>query len=130
MIESSILTLIVIIIFAAVIVFLGIVFIRRYNANPPAEANGSSAAMRLQAYERLILLTDRIALPNLISRLNLPGISAREMQHLLTQNIREEFNHNTTQQIYVTPEAWNAIRNLKDQNMLIINKLAGTLPES
>ena len=36
--------------------------------------------LQLQAYERLTLLTDRIALPNLVNRVNQPGLSAREMQ--------------------------------------------------
>jgi hypothetical protein len=90
----------------------------------------STTPLKLQAYERLILLADRIALPNLISRSNQPGLSVREMQNLLIQTIRSEFDHNITQQIYVSPEAWDAIRNLKEQNMLIINQVASFLPES
>lgn len=86
--------------------------------------------LKLQAYERLILLADRIALPNLISRSNQPGLNVREMQNILVQTIRQEFDHNITQQIYVSPEAWNAIRNLKEQNLLIINQVASYLPES
>jgi len=85
--------------------------------------------LQLQAYERLILLTDRIALPNLIQRVHQPGLSAREMQSLLTLSIRQEFEHNITQQIFVSPEAWDAIRNYKDQNTLIINQIASFLPE-
>jgi hypothetical protein len=91
-------------------------------------ADNGLAKMQLQAYERLILLTDRIALPNLISRVNQAGVSAKEMQMLLTQNIKEEFNYNITQQIYVSPDAWTAVKNLKEQNMLIINQLANLLP--
>lgn len=87
-----------------------------------------SIQIQLNGYERLTLLADRIALPNLISRVNQNGISAREMQVLLTENIREEFNHNITQQIYVSADAWNAIKNLKEQNLLIINQLANLLP--
>jgi len=90
----------------------------------------ASLQLRLHAYERLVLLADRIALPNLISRVNQPGMSAREMQLLLIQSIRQEFEHNVTQQIYVTADAWNAIRNLKEQNMLIINQVASYLPET
>ena len=87
--------------------------------------------LQLQAYERLILLTDRIALPNLIGRVNQPGLSAREMQSLLTQSIRQEFEHNITQQIYVTAEAWDAVRNLKEQNLLVINQVSSFLsPET
>ncbi len=97
--------------------------------NKPAAPIADTKQMQLQAYERLVLLTDRIALPNLINRVNTPGLSAREMQALLIQNIKQEFEHNITQQIYVTPEAWDAVRNLKEQNILIINQVAGILHE-
>jgi hypothetical protein len=85
--------------------------------------------LQLQAYERLILLTDRIALPNLIQRVHQSGLSAREMQSLLTLSIRQEFEHNITQQLFVSAEAWDAIRNYKDQNTLIVNQIASFLPE-
>lgn len=90
----------------------------------------ATTALKLQAYERLTLLADRIALPNLISRTNQPGLSAREMQNILIQTIRQEFDHNITQQIYVSPEAWDAIRNLKEQNLLIINQVSSFLSEN
>ena len=88
-----------------------------------------SRQLQLQAYERLILLTDRIALPNLIQRANQQGLSSREMQSLLTMSIRQEFEHNITQQIYVSPEAWDAVRNYKEQNLLIVNQVGSFLPE-
>jgi hypothetical protein len=90
--------------------------------------NINTKQLQLQAYERLILLTDRIALPNLITRLNQPGLSAKDMQLLLTQNIRHEFEHNITQQIYVSPAAWDAVNKLKEQNLLTINQVASFLP--
>src|SRR5450432_4221614 len=89
---------------------------------------GTVTPQKLQAYERLILLTDRISLPSLISRSNQPGLNVREMQNLLVQTIRQEFDHNITQQIYVTPEAWDAVRNFKEQNLLIINQVASFMP--
>lgn len=99
------------------------------HAAPPADPGGlPTRQLQLQAYERLILLTDRIALPNLIQRVNQPGLSAREMQSLLTLSIRQEFEHNITQQIYVSADAWDAVRNYKDQNMLIINQVGSFLP--
>lgn len=91
-------------------------------------ADNPTRTLRLQAYERLTLLVDRIALPNLISRVNQHGVSAREMQMLLTRGLKEEFDYNITQQIYVTPDAWNAVKNLKEQNMLVVNQLASALP--
>ena len=50
------------------------------------------------------------------------------MQALLTQAIRQEFEHNITQQIYVSAEAWDAVRNYKEQNLLIVNQVSSFLP--
>jgi hypothetical protein len=100
------------------------------HSNPSADIGGiPSRQLQLQAYERLILLTDRIALPNLIQRVHQPGLSAREMQSLLNMSIRQEFEHNITQQIYVSAEAWDALRNYKDQNMLMVNQVGSFLPD-
>ncbi len=95
---------------------------------PASPHSFSPIQLQLQAYERLILLTERIALPNLISRMNQPGISGSDMQMLLTQSIRQEFDHNITQQLYVSPEAWDAVKNLKEQNIHIINQVYAVLP--
>lgn len=91
-------------------------------------ASGATRQIQLAAYERLILLVDRISLPNLISRLNQPGATAKEMQHLLVQSIKQEYEYNISQQIYVSADAWSAIKNLKEQNILVINQFANTLP--
>lgn len=94
----------------------------------PASGMPNAGQMKLQAYERLVLLTERIALPNLVSRLNQPGISAYEMKIILTENIKAEFEYNSTQQLYVSPVSWDAIRNLKEQNIMIVNQVAAMLP--
>ncbi len=94
----------------------------------PAPGRDGHTALILQAYERLVLLTERISLPNLISRLNKPGISAFEMKIILTENIKQEFDYNSTQQLYVSPVSWDAVRNLKEQNIMIINQVAAALP--
>ena len=96
---------------------------------PASQEQGQSRQMRLQAYERLVILAERIALPNLISRSNEPGLDKRSMQQLLTQTIRQEYDYNLSQQIYVSNEAWEAIRNLKEQNIHVINQIASILPE-
>jgi hypothetical protein len=96
------------------------------EAEKPA-AKGSNS-LQLQAYERLILLVDRIAIANQISRASHDGLSAKEMQLVLTRNIRDEFDYNITQQIYINPETWNAVKNLKEKNLLIINQVASLMP--
>lgn len=120
-----------------IIVVLAIAFVAfvltQKKSDPQKQPGGESIdnatrALQLQAYERLTLLVDRIALPNLISRVNQNGVSAREMQMLLTRGLKEEFDYNITQQIYVSADGWNAVKNLKEQNMLVVNQLASALP--
>lgn len=99
-----------------------------HTAEKLPKTNTGSVALQLQAYERLTLLVDRIAIPQLVSRISYEGLSARDMQLVLTRSIRDEFDYNITQQIYVTPETWNAVRSLKEKNLLIINQVAALLP--
>jgi len=104
--------------------------IRKKEQSLPAanDEKYETTPLRLQAYERLVLLTERVALPSLISRLNQSGISAHEMKLILTENIKQEFEYNNTQQLYVSQQAWDAVRNLKEQNIMVVNQVAGALP--
>jgi hypothetical protein len=98
------------------------------NTPPAAAPPGSTQPLQLAAYERLVILADRIAIPNLISRSSQPGLGKTEMQQLLTQTIKQEYDHNLSQQIYVSADAWDAVRSLKDQNIHLINQVASVLP--
>lgn len=113
---------------AIVIAFLA--FLRTYKQKPlpPPVHEFNARPLQLQAYERLVILCERISLPNLISRVNQPQFGAREMQYMLLENIKQEFEYNASQQIYVTQTAWEAVRNLRDQTLLIVNSIAKTLP--
>ncbi len=92
------------------------------------ETNFTTRPLQLQAYERLVILCERISLPSLISRVSQPGLSAREMQVYLIETIKQEFEYNISQQVYVSTIAWDAVRNLRDQNMLIINQISNVMP--
>lgn len=97
-------------------------------APAPVVTPTGTQPLQLAAYERLVILADRIAIPNLVSRCSQPGLSKTEMQQLLTQTIKQEFDHNISQQIYVSADAWEAVRSLKDQNIHLINQVASVLP--
>jgi hypothetical protein len=86
--------------------------------------------LQLTAYERLALFTERNKINNLITKLFQSHYSAREMQQLLVSNIREEFEYNISQQLYVKPEIWDAVSKMKEQNIYIVNQVATTLPAS
>ena len=66
--------------------------------------------IRLQAYERTCLLLERMSPNNMLLRLSNPGINAFEFQHLLLNEIGEELNHNLSQQVYMSDEAWKRVR--------------------
>jgi len=119
------------IILASIAVIISVIALFRKPDTAPQAVTGEkfdSTALRLQAYERLVLLAERISLPNLISRLNQPGIPATDMKIILTENIKQEFEYNSTQQLYVSPVSWDAVRNLKEQNIMIINQVAAAMP--
>ena len=75
----------------------------RKTTSKPGEDSYTTRPLQLQAYERLVMLTERIALPSLVGRANQPGMNAKEMQLLLLESIKQEFDYNATQQIYVSP---------------------------
>ena len=76
---------------------------------------------RLQAYERMCLFLERISPPNLLLRLNNPGYSARDFHKLLLDEIRNEYNHNVSQQIYMSEEVWSMVKNAKEDLTILIN---------
>jgi hypothetical protein len=77
--------------------------------------------IRLQAYERIILLLERISPESLVMRLNTPGIISRQLQSDILAAIRAEFEHNFSQQIYITPEAWAMVKNAKNNVIKMVN---------
>jgi hypothetical protein len=83
--------------------------------------------MRLQAYERLTLLCERINIPNLIKRLRAEGASVNDLRFALLIGIQQEFEHNVTQQIYVSDNLWNILRIARDNTAEIINIAAEKL---
>ena len=85
-----------------------------------ASPKANTIATRLQAYERLILLLERIEPNQMVPRIHKPGISAANFARELQTTIRTEYEHNLTQQIYVSEMAWNKVLESKSAvNQLI-----------
>ena len=80
--------------------------------------------IRLQAYERMCLFLERISPNNLIVRLNGSATQAIEFQQILMHEVREEFNHNLSQQVYMSHEAWEKIRGAQQEVITLINQAA------
>lgn len=77
---------------------------------------------KLQAYERMTLFLERINPPNLIPRILTPGLSASLLTAKLQQTIREEFEHNLSQQIYISDHSWELVKAAKENILQLINQ--------
>lgn len=82
-----------------------------------------SLPLRLQAYERLVLFLERISPNQLVLRMSPVGKDKQDYENLLVQSIIQEFEHNLTQQIYVSDECWNVIRASKNSTISLIRKI-------
>lgn len=83
--------------------------------------------IRLQAYERIILLLERITPANLLSRLGSSDYTAEEFQQILIHEIRNEFNHNLSQQVYMSDSAWTYVTTAVEQTISLINSSTNAL---
>ncbi len=84
--------------------------------------------VRLQAYERMTLFLERTAPQNLLIRLNTPGLTARDFQKMLLDEVRNEYNHNVSQQVYIGEGVWNLIKNAKEDLTMLINEASQQVP--
>ena len=80
--------------------------------------------VRLQAYERSILLLERISPESMIMRNSHNEYSARQLQQELLISITSEFDHNIAQQTYISTEAWDKMKAAKNQIINLINETA------
>ena len=85
--------------------------------------------LRLQAYERTILFLERISPENLIMRVNRSGFTCQQLQAELLQTIRSEFEHNLSQQIYISHGAWEMLKIARGRTIQLINSMAEKLPK-
>ena len=89
-----------------------------------------SQQLQLQAYERLAMLVERTHPRQLIPRVYTSGMTVQELQQALVMTINAEFEHNLSQQIYVTASTWQLIRIFKEQEINMIKHIASTINPS
>lgn len=80
--------------------------------------------IRLQAFERMILFLERISPNNLLLRIGSIEIQSIDYQRLLLKEIRDEFNHNIAQQLYISHDTWEKIRLAMNDTIALINTAA------
>tara|TARA_R110000796_G_scaffold88850_4_gene191862 strand:- start:7178 stop:7696 length:519 start_codon:yes stop_codon:yes gene_type:complete len=101
---------------------------RRYLLQKDAKKH--TLPIRLQAYERMALFLERISIPSLVVRVSPKSSDKNAYEALLIQNIETEFEHNLSQQIYLTDDCWNIIKAAKSATIQSIRKAAMSDSES
>lgn len=79
-----------------------------------------SIPVKMQAYERMILLLERLDPVKSVNRVIKPGMTSRELQKKVMADIRNEFEHNITQQLYISNTAWEEVKKAKDEAMKLL----------
>ena len=93
---------------------------RRFLLKKEMQVN--AMPLRLQAYERMALFLERITPSKLLIRVQPMSIDKKDYEYLLINNIEQEFEHNLSQQIYVTDECWNIITAAKNATIQLVRK--------
>ena len=86
------------------------------------ESNKTMLPLRLQAYERVVLFLERISPNNILVRLSSAGQSAPDFHRLLQQEIRAEYEHNLSQQLYISGDAWTMVKEAKENVLTMVNR--------
>jgi len=84
--------------------------------------------IKLQAYERVVLFLERISLESLLVRVSSPDMSSSQLHSAMLNAIRSEFEHNLSQQIYMSQQAWEVVRNARSNMIKIINSEVEKIP--
>jgi len=83
---------------------------------------------RMEAYQRAILYMERIHPVTIVMRMNQQQMNAVLFQSMLLKAIRDEYDHNVAQQMFISPNAWHVLKNAKEETVKLINVGASELP--
>lgn len=101
--------------------------LRQELAAQRSESLKITLPLRLQAYERLTLLCDRAAIPSTLLRVRMPGMTVGELRGALMLAISQEFDHNTSQQLFVSDTLWQIITLAKNDTLTLVSETAPNL---
>jgi hypothetical protein len=93
---------------------------RRFLLKKDLQVN--TVPMRLQAYERMVIFLERITPSKLLIRVTPMSTNKENYESLLIQSIEQEFEHNLSQQIYISDKCWNIITASKNATIQLIRK--------
>lgn len=86
-----------------------------------------SMRLRLQAYERLCVFVERMHPRSMISRYYTTQATAQDVQLAMVQGIRAEWEHNVSQQLYISHQTWETIKAVMEQEITMINTIGSSM---
>ena len=86
------------------------------------EVQKEALPLRLQAYERMSLYLERINPTKLLIRIAPISNDKNNYENLIIAHVEQEFEHNLTQQIYMSDECWTIIVTAKNATIQLIRK--------
>ena len=89
------------------------------------DSQSSTLPIRLQAYERMALFLERLSPSKLLIRIQPTSSNKEDYVNLITQSIEQEFEHNLSQQIYVSERCWNIIATAKNATFSYTSQILG-----
>lgn len=84
--------------------------------------------LKITAYERIVIYLERINPNNLVLRVNKNGMTAKQLHNELVLAIKSEFEHNLSQQIYVSAGSWEMVKNAKEEVLQLVNISSSKVP--
>ena len=100
------------------------------NVSSFVSSNPEMRRLQLQAYERCIILCERMGFTALLEKTDARELTAAQFKIILLQQIKTEFEYNLSQQLYLSAAAWDALLNFKEQQIFILNQIENLLPEN
>lgn len=125
------------IILPATVVFLAVFFLfqkffknekERRDHDIKKAALNLTTPQKIQAYERIVIFLERINPSNLVVRINKHGFTSRQLHHELITSIKSEYEHNISQQIFVSHNTWELVKTAKEELIKLINIAATKVP--
>ncbi len=86
--------------------------------------------IRLQAYERIVLFLERISPNSLVLRVSEPNMNVMQLQSAMIMAIRLEYEHNLSQQLYISSKSWQIVKNAKEDLINIISSVAANIDKT
>lgn len=126
----------IVIVALASIIFLVLNFNKKTNFSESLAVQGELRKQRqefflshrMEAYQRAILYLERIHPVTIVMRMNQQHVNAVLFQSMLLKAIRDEYDHNVAQQMFISPNVWHLLKNAKEETVKLINVGASELP--